>query len=114
MRALPRLVFPIVIGILCGACGTSRHHSGYWTTSQAESIRSIRGYPLKTITCTGRGKERESGYRRFFCAGVLWPEGLGYSLPIRVRYVLVPLGRYRGSEPPHTFTWVRFNSFGVP
>jgi hypothetical protein len=114
VRSLPRPVFPVVLSILCGACGTSSHPSGYWTTSQAEAIRSVRGTPLKTITCSGRGEERESAYRRFFCVGVHWPKGLGYPLPIRVRYVLVPLGRYRGTQPPYTLPWVRFDSFGVP
>jgi hypothetical protein len=109
-----------VASILCGACGTSSDPSGYWTKSQAESIRSIRGYRLKTHTCTGRGKERESGYRRFFCVGVYWPKGSAdpirraHSLPVRIRYVLAPLGQYRGTEPPYTLTWVRFDSFGVP
>ena len=105
-----RLVFPVVLGILCAACGTSGHPAGFWTKPQAESIRSVRGYPLRTVTCTGRGDERESGYRRFFCLGVFWPKGLVYSLPIRVRYVLVPLGQY----PSYELTWVRFDSFGVP
>jgi hypothetical protein len=114
MRTLPRLVFPVVISILCSAFGTSSHPSGYWTKSQAESIRSIRGYPHKTNTCTGRGEERESGYRRFFCVGAFWPKGLGYSLPVRVRYVLVPLGQYRGTQSRYKLTWVRFDSFGVP
>jgi hypothetical protein len=46
--------------------------------------------------------------------GVHWPKGLGYSLPVRVRYVLVPLGQYRGTQPPYTLPWARFDSFGVP
>ena len=70
--------------------------------------------PLKTNTCTGRGGEGESGYRRFFCVGVFWLKGLGYSLPVRIRYVLAPLGQYRGTQPPYKSTWVRFDSFGVP
>jgi hypothetical protein len=111
---LARLIFAVVIGLVCAACGTSGHPSRYWTKSQAESIRSVRGTPLKTTTCTGRGEERESGYRRFFCVGVHWPKGLGYSLPVRIRYVLAPLGQYRGTQPPYKLTWVRFDSFGVP
>jgi hypothetical protein len=31
---------------------------------------------------------------------MLWPKGLGYSLPVRVRYVLAPLGQYRSTQPP--------------
>jgi hypothetical protein len=46
--------------------------------------------------------------------GVHWPKGLAYSLPVRIRYVLVPLGQYRGTQPPYKLTWVRFDSFGVP
>jgi hypothetical protein len=109
-----------VASILCGAWRASSLPSGYWTKSQAESIRWVRGYPLKTITCRGRGEERESGYRRFFCVGVYWPKGSAdpirraYSLPVRVRYVLVPIGQYRGTHSPHKLTWVRFDSFGVP
>src|SRR5262245_37440153 len=114
MRKLARLGFPVVIGVVCGACGASAHPSGFWTKAQAESIRSVRGTQLRTTTCTGRGEERESGYRRFFCVGVHWPRGLGYSLPVRVRYVLVPIGRYRGTPSSYQLTWVRFDSFGVP
>ena len=115
MRNLAGLVLPVVISILCGACGgTSSHPPGYWTKSQAESIRSVRGYRLKTNICTGRGEERESGYRRFFCVGVYWPKGLAYSLPVRIRYVLAPVGEYRDTQPPYQLPWVRFDSFGVP
>jgi hypothetical protein len=109
-----RLALPVVIGLVSAACGRSDHPSGFWTKAQAESIRSIRGTPLERTTCTGRGEERESAYRRFFCVGVHWPRGLAYPLPVRVRYVLAPLGQFWGMRSAYQLTWVRFDSFGVP
>ena len=97
------------------ACGESRSLSPrFWTVRQAESIRIVRGTPLRTTKCTGRGERRASAYRRFRCVGVHWPKGLAYPLPVRVRYVLEPRGAYRVGRPPYVMTRVRFDSFGVP
>ena len=100
------------IVLTCLACGGSQPVSPrFWTVSQAESIRLIRGTPLKTTKCTGLGEQRVSAYERFSCVGVHWPKGL---LPVRVRYVLNPRGKYRGRESSHLATNVYFDSFGVP
>lgn len=86
----------------------------FWTVSQAESIRLIRGTPLKITKCAGLGEQRASAYERFSCVGVHWPKGLAYPLPVRVRYVLNPRGEYRGRESSYLATSVYFDSFGVP
>jgi hypothetical protein len=101
--------------LACLACGDSEPvPARFWTESQAESIRLVRGTPLKTTNCTGLGEERVSAYRRFRCVGVHWPKGLGYPLPVRVRYVLNTRGKYRGQRSPYLATSVYFDSFGVP
>ncbi len=64
--------------------------------------------------CTGLGKRVESAYQRFSCVGVHWPKGLGYPLPVRVRYVLNTRGKYSGERSPHLMTGVHFDAFGVP
>jgi hypothetical protein len=103
--------------ILAGtACGTSRPTvpARFWTVSEAESIRLIRGTPLRTTACTPIGEPRGSTYGRFSCEGVHWPKGLQYPLPVRVRYVLNPHGPYRGPRSAYLATSVYFDSFGVP
>jgi hypothetical protein len=100
------------------ACGASRpaesDHTRFWTVSQAESIKLVRGTPLKTTACKGLGQRHASVYRRFSCVGVHWPKDLAYPLPVRVRYVLNPRGKYRGKLSPYLATSVYFDSFGVP
>jgi hypothetical protein len=86
----------------------------FWTVGQAEAIKVVRGTPLKTTNCTGRGEKRGPAYERFFCIGVHWPRHLAYPLPVRVRYVLNPRGPFRGPRSPYLATRVRFDSFGVP
>jgi hypothetical protein len=107
------LVSSLLVTVACGA-SESRVPARFWTVSQAESIKLVRGTPLKTTKCTGLGERRISAYRRFSCVGVHWPKGLAYPLPVRVRYVLNPRGPYRGQESPYLATSVRFDSFGVP
>jgi hypothetical protein len=107
------LLGALVVNAACGAAQTVVP-ARFWTVGQAEEIKVVRGTPLKTTTCTGRGEERDSAYGRFFCVGVHWPEHLGYPLPVRVRYVLNPRGPFRGSSSPYLATMVRFDSFGVP
>ena len=102
--------------VVNAACGASEPvvPVRFWTEGQAEAIKVVRGTPLRTTNCAGRGEKRGSAYRHFFCVGVHWPKHLGYPLPVRVRYVLNPRGRYRGPESPYLATSVRFDSFGVP
>jgi hypothetical protein len=97
------------------ACGDSDAVSRrFWTVAEAESIRVVRGTPLKTTRCAGLGERRASAYRRFRCVGVHWPKHLAYPLPVRVRYVLIPRGEYRGKRSPYFMTSVHFDAFGVP
>jgi hypothetical protein len=121
-RAPPRAVVSstllAVTFLVALGCGTSRpaepNPARFWTVTQAESIKLVRGTPLKTTGCKGLGEHRASAYPRFSCVGVHWPKGLAYPLPVRVRYVLNPRGRYRGNQSPYLATRVYFDSFGVP
>jgi hypothetical protein len=113
-RAVPVLLLAgaLLVNLACGdSDGGGRR---FWTVAQAESIKVVRGTPLKTTNCRGLGERRDSGYRRFRCVGVHWPKHLGYPLPVRIRYVLTPTGKFRGDRSPYFMTNVRFDSFGVP
>lgn len=94
------------------ACGTSQSTT-YWTVSEAESIRLVRGTALESTTCSGVGKQRGSAYRKFSCVGVVVPESFP-DLPVRVRYVLNTRGKYQGQRSAYLATNVHFDSFGVP
>jgi hypothetical protein len=117
-RYVTRVAGPALLvatAVVCLSCGGPQPASvRFWTKTQAESIRLVRGTPLRTANCTGLGEERASAYRRFRCVGVHWPKNLGYPLPVRVRYVLNPRGKYRGQRSPYLATSVYFDSFGVP
>jgi hypothetical protein len=103
----------LVVTLLASpGCGASRP-ARFWTVKQAESIELVRGTPLKMTTCTGLGERRASAYRRFSCVGVVVPKTFP-DLPVRVRYVLNPRGKYRGHGSAYLATSVHFDSFGVP
>jgi hypothetical protein len=110
------VVLVVVTLLATLACGGSHPAvpARFWTGSQAESIKLVRGTPLKTTKCIGLGEQRASAYRRFRCVGVHWPKHLAYALPVRVRYVLNPRGKYRGKRSAYLATSVYFDSFGVP
>jgi hypothetical protein len=93
-------------------CGASRP-AAFWTVSQVESIKRVRGTALETTTCTGLGEQRASAYRRFSCVGVVVPQSFP-DLPVRVRYVLNTGGKYKGDRSAYLATNVHFDSFGVP
>jgi hypothetical protein len=93
-------------------CESSRP-ARFWTVSQAQSIKLVRGTALDRTTCRGLGKQRVSAYRRFACVGVVVPKSVPY-LPVRVRYVLNPRGRYKDQRSAYLATNVHFDSFGVP
>jgi hypothetical protein len=106
-------IVSLVVTVLASlGCGTSRP-ARFWTVRQAESIRLVRGTPLKRTTCTGLGIERASAYRRFSCVGVVVPKTVP-DVPVRVRYVLNPRGKYEGPRSAYLATSVYFDSFGVP
>jgi hypothetical protein len=107
------LVVALFANLACGASHTAVA-ARFWTVSQAETIKLVRGTPLKTTKCTGLGEQRASAYRRFSCVGVHWPKGLAYPLPVRVRYVLNTRGKYRGQRSAYLATSVYFDSFVVP
>jgi hypothetical protein len=102
----------VVALVMSSACGESRPPE-FWTVTQAESIKSIRGTKLETTACTGIGASRASGYRRFSCTARTRPSSLP-DLPVQVRYVLNPRGEYRGNRSAYLATDVHFESFGVP
>jgi hypothetical protein len=103
------LVVTLLASLGCGASRPAR----FWTARQAESIKLVRGTPLRRTTCTGLGERRASAYRRFSCVGVVVPKAVP-DLPVRVRYVLNPRGKYKGHRSAYLATSVRFDSFGVP
>ena len=85
----------------------------FWTESQAESIKLVRGTVLQEVSCSGMGEEQNAGHRRFTCVGRAVPASVP-ELKVRVRYVLNPRGPYRGGRSAYLATRVRFDSFGVP
>jgi hypothetical protein len=103
----------LVVTLLANlGCGTSPPPT-FWTGSQAESIKLVRGTALETTTCTGLGPQRASTYRRFSCVGVVLPQSVPY-LAVRVRYILNTRGKYEGRRSAYLATSVYFDSFGVP
>jgi hypothetical protein len=105
----------LVVGALAtgAGCGASDRPAKFWTVEEAESIRAIRGTPLRTTDCRGVGKSRDSTYRRFSCVGIVVPRSLP-QLPVRVRYALNPRGRFDGAHSAYLATNVHFDAFGVP
>jgi hypothetical protein len=101
----------LVVLVMLG-CGSSSP-GVYWTVEQAESIKRVRGTPLKTTTCNGVGKGHASRYRRFSCVGVIVPPSAP-NRPVRVRYVLNTRGKYEGDKSSYLATRVYFDAFGVP
>jgi hypothetical protein len=91
-----------------------------WTTQQAESIRVIRGLPVRVRHCRGLGPAREEGsrreYMRFRCLAGGRATVDRYSIDtVAVRYVLHPLAPYAGPGSSHRLTDVRFmGGPGIP
>jgi hypothetical protein len=111
---LGKLWVPLGALAVLPACGDgSSRPPTFWTVEQAESIKVIRGTPLRTTKCTGFGEERDSAFRRFLCIGKVVPRAAP-QLPVRVRYLLNPRGAYRGRHSAYLATNVRFDAFGVP
>jgi hypothetical protein len=105
----------LVVGALAtgAGCGGSDRPAKFWTVEEAEAIRAIRGTPLRTTDCRGVGESRDSAYRRFSCVGTVVPPSLP-QLPVLVRYVLNPRGRFDGARSAYLATNVHFDAFGVP
>jgi hypothetical protein len=102
---------------IAGAAGHERP-SAYWPASQAESISTVRGMPIRGTECRGLGQavvdDGVSRYRRFRCAARTRAPWETYDT-IAVYYVLRPLGPYVGPESPHGLTQVRFiGGPGIP
>jgi hypothetical protein len=103
------LVVTLLASIGCGASRPAK----FWTVRQAESIKLVRGTPLKRTRCVGLGIRRASAYRRFSCVGVVAPKSVP-DRPVRVRYMLNPRSKYKGDRSAYLATSVHFESFGVP
>jgi hypothetical protein len=110
-RACAVVVLVVTLLVNLG-CGASRPAT-FWTVTQAESIKRVRGTALNRTACTGLGDRRVSAYQSFSCAGVVVPRSAP-QLPVRVRYVLNPRGKYMGQTSAYLATNVHFDSFGVP
>jgi hypothetical protein len=84
----------LAIALLCPGCGRSDE----WSVEHAQSVRVVRGYPLRDVEC--RPLERA-----FFCNGVT---GKNPVRAVWVTYIVHP----RGSG--YYLSDVRFYAFGVP
>jgi hypothetical protein len=65
------LASTLLVNLACGDSDAGRR--GFWTVAEAESIKVVRGTPLRTTKCTGLGERRASAYRRFRCIGCIGP-----------------------------------------
>jgi hypothetical protein len=111
---MKRAALLFVFALLAAPANAHVRPHNAWTVVQAEAIRSIRGVRLATLDCMPLGARSAPGrYRHFRCAGATAPR-FDPRLRVRVRYVLHPLGRFRGPRSPFVATNVRYDSFGVP
>jgi hypothetical protein len=94
LRRATAICFVLAMSTFHSGCGGSHR----WTERRAESIREVRGYPLRHVDCRVLK-------RAFACSGVTGEP------PIRVvlvTYILHP------RDPGYYLTNVRFLAFGVP
>jgi hypothetical protein len=92
----PRVSFALAtLGVAwLAACAGSEE--GGWTVRQAESIRSVRGMPVRVLNCRGLGSGRKRRYARFACIAGARTAGETYDT-VGVFYDVVPQenGGYR-------------------
>jgi hypothetical protein len=117
-RALAGAV-PLLLGAVLAASGGAHVRAGnFWSERQAESIRLVRGTPVRRTRCEGRGIRRAVGsqplYRHFACRGSTGPRYVAPIDTVLVTYTLHPLGRYVGRRSGYATTNVRFIGHGVP
>jgi hypothetical protein len=89
-----------------------------WSTREAESIREVRGLPVRVLECRGLGAPRREGdsvrFARFAClAGARQPWERFDS--VAVRFELRPRRDYDGSPASYELRNVRFTGGpGIP
>ena len=119
MKRVARTVVALVGVLAVTACGGGRAETpaAMWTEAQAESIRSVRGLPVRVRHCDGLGAALEAGgkqyYARFACLAGARASFQAYDT-VAVTYVLRPLGRYTGRSSRHALAEVRFAALQVP
>ena len=86
--------------------------NNFWTPSQAEVIRVVRGTRLYAVECRGHGSRR-STFRHFACSGQT-ARNVRSPRTALVTYVLHALGGYYGRRSGYFATNVRFSAFFVP
>jgi hypothetical protein len=111
MRAACGTLVVLLLG--AAGCRDDPPPPTFWTESQAESIKLVRGTSLEKVSCSGMGAEQNARHRRFSCVARAVPASMP-ELKVRVRYVLNPRGPYCGKRSAYLATRVRFDSFGVP
>ena len=93
-------------------CGGDNKGTVAWTESQAESVRVIRGQPVRVRSCTGM-RRTPNGFRSFAC--VAGTRIAGQSIDtVAVTYVLRPLAPYEKAAPHYALSDVHFGGLGVP
>jgi hypothetical protein len=93
-------------------CGGDGKATVAWTEQQAESIRIIRGQPVRVRDCTGTGRTSE-GFRSFDCVAGTRIAGQPIDT-VAVTYVLRPLAPYEAERPRYALNDVHFGGLGVP
>jgi len=95
-----------------GCDGGNEPRSIAWTEQQAESVRVIRGQPVRVRDCRGI-RRASNGFRSFEC--VAGTRIAGQSIDtVAVTYVLRPLAPYEEAAPRYALSDVHFGGLGVP
>jgi hypothetical protein len=95
-------------------CGGDNKGTVAWTEQQAESVRVIRGQPVRVRACRGIGQARASeGFRSFECVAGTRIAGQPIDT-VAVTYVLRPLAPYEEARPRYALSDVQFGGLGVP
>lgn len=108
-------------GALLAACSgpgdDGRVPAGMWTESQAASISSIRGTPVRVRSCTGLGTGltvgSETFYRSFSCLAGARAAHETFDT-VAVTYRLQPLGPFAEGASRYRLMDVRFQALSVP
>ncbi len=83
-----------------------------WSVAEAESIRVVRGTPVRDVQC--RGTREEARHRRFACVAAARRPGEAFDT-VAIHYELVPKEPYDGPTSEHELENVEFiGGPGIP
>jgi hypothetical protein len=98
-------------------CGGDEDGAIAWSVRQAESVRVVRGLPVRVRDCRGIGRAEASDavvrFRRFECVAGARLSGQPIDT-VAVTYVLRPLSPYEAARPRYALSNVHFGGLGVP